>query len=69
MVLISVQSKYVASYFQLTASGANLGFAVSLVEVERSPELSRHLLQTVVQHVLGQVYRLVIKAPVQVSAE
>ena len=60
----SVQSKYVASYFQLTVCGAHLVLAVSLVEVERSPELSRHLLQTVVQSVLGQVNRLVLKTPV-----
>ena len=66
----SVQSIYVASYFQLlTACGANSVLVVSLVEVERSPELSRHLLQMVVQSVLGQVNRLVLKNPVLVSAE
>ena len=34
MVFKSVQSKYVASYFQLTACGATLVLAVSHVEME-----------------------------------
>merc|ERR1719219_1055256 len=44
----------------LTASGAHSVLAVPLVELERSPELSRHLLKMVVQSVLGQVNGLVM---------
>ena len=67
----SVQSNYVPFYFQprLTVCGAHLVLAVSLVEVEQRPELSRHQLQMVVQLVLGQLHRLVIHKPAPGSAE
>ena len=68
MVFKSVQSKYVASYFQLTASMAPLVCAVSLVEMECGRELSRHLLKMVVKSViLRMLWSLVMMAPVLVS--
>ena len=50
--------------FVLSASTANTAIAALLVEVERSPELSYPAMQLV-----QQLYRIVMKIPVLVSAE